>query len=205
MDGLGGSITCESGVYTRRAVPRTEIDRSRHTHIDSRIRRRQRSIPQARHAHARRQYNCHNPRHALEHQQELGSARFGSVFHETVSTHRRDSVIHLDLRLIEQEIPRRFHGSRSIADFAMPAMNGLSLLRISDPWTKTVLMSGVGDELALEAFNDGVIDRYRGSRRTRRWWWTTHRAAARVFPRPAARHPGIVVVESARAAPAGRA
>lgn len=114
-------------------------------------------------------YNCfHNPRNALEHinrKLELGPIPDRCFTKPSRSMHRRDSVIHLDLGLIEQEVTNmeRFRRiSVVIADFAMPAMSGLSLLTsISDPWTKTVLMSGVGDEkLALEAFNDGVIDRY---------------------------------------------
>ncbi len=114
-------------------------------------------------------YNCfHNPRRALEHinhKLELRPIPDRCFMKPSRSMHRRDSVIHLDLGLIEQEITnmQRFRRiSVVIADFAMPAMNGLSLLTsISDPWTKTVLMSGAGDEkLALEAFNEGVIDRY---------------------------------------------
>jgi CheY-like chemotaxis protein len=114
-------------------------------------------------------YNCfHNPRKALEHinkRLELRPIPDRCFSKPSRSMHRRDSVIHLDLGLIEQEITnmQRFRRiSVVIADFAMPAMDGLSLLTsISDPWTKTVLMSGVGDEkLALEAFNEGVIDRY---------------------------------------------
>lgn len=110
----------------------------------------------------------HNPRRALEQiNKELGLRPIPDrcFTKPSRSMHRRDSVIHLDLGLIEQEISNmeRFHRiSVVIADFAMPAMDGLTLLTsISDPWTKTVLMSGVGDEkLALDAFNDGLIDRY---------------------------------------------
>jgi CheY-like chemotaxis protein len=114
-------------------------------------------------------YNCfHNPRRALEHinkKLELRPIPDRCFTKPSRSMHHRDSVIHLDLGLIEQEITnmQRFRRiSVVIADFAMPAMDGLSLLTsISDPWTKTVLMSGIGDEkLALEAFNEGLIDRY---------------------------------------------
>jgi CheY-like chemotaxis protein len=114
-------------------------------------------------------YSCfHNPRQALEHintRLELRPIPDRCFTKPSRSMHRRESVIHLDLGLIEQEITnmQRFRRiSVVIADFAMPAMSGLSLLTsISDPWTKTVLMSGAGDEkLALEAFNDRVIDRY---------------------------------------------
>ncbi len=81
------------------------------------------------------------------------------------SLHWNDSIIRFDLGLIEQEINnmQRFQRtSVAVADHSMPAMNGLALLTsIEDPSVKTVLMSGIGDEkLALDAFNEGRIDRY---------------------------------------------
>ena len=81
------------------------------------------------------------------------------------SLHWRDSIVQLDLSLIEQEINnlQRFRRtSVVVADFMMPAVDGLSLLmNIKKPWVKTVLMSGANDQtVALKAFNDGSIDRY---------------------------------------------
>jgi CheY-like chemotaxis protein len=114
-------------------------------------------------------YLCfHNPRHALERVNEkltlapIPERCFSTPAH---SLHWSDSVIRFDLGLIEQEINNMQRFRRTsvvIADFAMPAIDGLSLLTsIRDPSVKTVLMSGAGDEkLALEAFNDGLIDRY---------------------------------------------
>ncbi len=114
-------------------------------------------------------YLCfHNPRHALERVNEtlalapIPERCFSTPSH---SLHWSDSIIRFDLGLIEQEINNMQRFRRTsvvIADFAMPAMDGLSLLTsIRDPSVKTVLMSGAGDEkLALEAFNDGLIDRY---------------------------------------------
>ena len=114
-------------------------------------------------------YLCfHNPRHALERVNEkfelapIPERCFSTPSH---SMHWSDSVIRFDLGLIEQEINNMQRFRRTsvvIADFAMPAIDGLSLLTsIRDPSVKTVLMSGAGDEkLALEAFNDGLIDRY---------------------------------------------
>ena len=114
-------------------------------------------------------YLCfHNPRHALERvNQKLAlrpiPERCFSV--PSKSLHWSDSIIRFDLGLIEQEVNNMQRFRRTsvvIADFAMPAMDGLTLLTsIEDPTVKTVLMSGAGDEkLALEAFNEGLIDRY---------------------------------------------
>jgi CheY-like chemotaxis protein len=76
-----------------------------------------------------------------------------------------DSIIHFDLGLIEHEInnTQRFRRvSVVIVDLMMPAMDGLDFCaRIQDPGVKKVLMSGAREEnLALAAFNEGVIDRF---------------------------------------------
>ena len=74
-------------------------------------------------------------------------------------------IFSLDLSLIEQEIndPLRF-GTVSVlvVDYDMPEMNGLELCRqIRDPHIKKVLLTGVADErIAVQAFNDGLIDRF---------------------------------------------
>jgi CheY-like chemotaxis protein len=67
--------------------------------------------------------------------------------------------------LIEQEINhlQRFRRiSVVIVDLSMPAMDGIAFCAgISDPEVKKVLMSGAREQkLALDAFNEGVIDRY---------------------------------------------
>jgi CheY-like chemotaxis protein len=110
----------------------------------------------------------HNPRHAMERvNQKLALRPIAERCFSTPSKslHWSDSVIRFDLGLIEQEIRnlQRFRRvSVVIADYYMPAMDGLKLLTsIADPMVKTVLMSGIGDEkLALDAFNDELIDRY---------------------------------------------
>jgi len=77
----------------------------------------------------------------------------------------KDPMIQLDLTLIEQEIknPERFmRTSIVVVDYAMPEMNGLEFCReVTDRSIKRVLLTGVADEkLAVQAFNDGIIDRF---------------------------------------------
>lgn len=76
-----------------------------------------------------------------------------------------ETLIHLDLNLIEQEIsqPERFRRvSVVVADYAMPSMNGLDLCRdINDPYIKKAMLTGVADEkVAVQAFNAGLINRF---------------------------------------------
>ena len=77
----------------------------------------------------------------------------------------KDPVVELDLTLIEQEIKhaeRFMRTSVVVVDYAMPEMNGLEFCReIGDRTIKRVLLTGVADEkLAVQAFNDGIIDRF---------------------------------------------
>jgi CheY-like chemotaxis protein len=110
----------------------------------------------------------HNPRHAFEriHEEiELQPIPDRCFTQPVRSLHWRDSIIQLDLALIEQEtnnLQRFRRTSVVVADYAMPAVDGLSFLTgIKTPWVKTVLMSGASDQLvALKAFNNGTIDRY---------------------------------------------
>ena len=76
-----------------------------------------------------------------------------------------EDVLRLDLTLIEREIsdPSRFKDiSVVIVDYDMPEMTGLKLCEsIRDPRIKKILLTGVADEkIAVQAFNDGVIDRF---------------------------------------------
>ena len=76
-----------------------------------------------------------------------------------------DTVIHLDLGMIEQEIryPERFSRvSTAFIDFAMPLLNGLELCqRLTDPYLQKALLTGVADEVtAVAAFNKGLIHRF---------------------------------------------
>lgn len=110
----------------------------------------------------------HDPRRALQRineSVELPPIPERSLTRPTKSLLWSDSLIHLDLGMIEQEINnlQRFRRiSVVIVDLAMPAIDGLSLCaEIEDPRIKKVLMTGAGEEqLAVNAFNDGFIDRF---------------------------------------------
>jgi CheY-like chemotaxis protein len=116
----------------------------------------------------------HNPRRALARVNEkltLPSIPERCFAPPAKTLHWPDSVVRLDLGMIEQEVnnPERFRRtSVVIVDYAMPAMDGLSFCAsIIDPTVKKVLMTGAGDEsLAVKAFNDGVIDRFVPKNRT---------------------------------------
>ena len=74
-------------------------------------------------------------------------------------------IIRLDLTLIEREISNleRFADiSVVVVDYAMPQMDGLEFCRrIRNNRVKKVLLTGVADEsIAVQAFNDGLIDRF---------------------------------------------
>jgi CheY-like chemotaxis protein len=110
----------------------------------------------------------HNPRRALERINdviELAPIPERCFLQPVRSLHWHDSIIQLDLTLIEQELNNMQRFRRTsvvVADYAMPAVDGLSFLTgLKDPWVKTVLMSGASDQLtAVKAFNEGAIDRY---------------------------------------------
>lgn len=106
-----------------------------------------------------------NPMDALEYvnrPQELPS-----LADRCFSAHQRSPrpMFQLDTGLIEQEINivRRFNRlSVVIVDYSMPAIDGMEFCnRINDPHVGKVLLTGVADEkMAVEAFNEGIIDRF---------------------------------------------
>lgn len=76
-----------------------------------------------------------------------------------------DRVVRLDLTMLESEISNRdrFRDiSVVIVDYDMPEMSGLDFCdRIRNPRIKKILLTGVADEkIAVQAFNDGTIDRF---------------------------------------------
>jgi CheY-like chemotaxis protein len=110
----------------------------------------------------------HNPRLALERVNEklaLPSISERCFARPAKTLHWPESVVRLDFSLIEQEINNTERFRRTsvvIVDYSMPAMDGLTFCAdIADPFVKKVLMTGAGDEtLAVNAFNEGVIDRF---------------------------------------------
>lgn len=76
-----------------------------------------------------------------------------------------ENLFQIDLDVLKSELSnsRRFmHSSVIIVDYDMPGMNGLELCRaVNDPAIKKILLTGVADEkLAVEAFNEGIIDKF---------------------------------------------
>lgn len=73
--------------------------------------------------------------------------------------------IEVDVRKIREQVyqPRRFDEiSVLVMDYVMPSMNGVELCRaLSDVPIKKLMLTGEGDEsLAVNAFNEGLIDKF---------------------------------------------
>lgn len=76
-----------------------------------------------------------------------------------------DTLTHIDINEIYKEIYNsdRFNTpSVVIVDYSMPSMNGLELCAsLSNPYIKRILLTGQTDtEIAIQAFNDGLIDQF---------------------------------------------
>lgn len=110
------------------------------------------------------------PRAALEHLQgcETRVRPYQRCFfqhREAVGWPMRDHYLRVDIAALEEEVtdPKRFSEvSVVVVDYAMPGMDGLEFCqRISNPYIKKILFTGVGDEkVAVEGFNKGLIDRF---------------------------------------------
>lgn len=90
-------------------------------------------------------------------------------FFATIMNNRRgaptEPVLRLDLAAIQKEVrnTQRFAElAVVVVDYAMPEMNGLEFCKqVGNPHIKKILFTGVADEdIALHAFNTGVIDRF---------------------------------------------
>lgn len=78
-------------------------------------------------------------------------------------TPRPRVTLDTDALLREMHFTNRFSRiSVAMVDYAMPQMNGLEFCRrIENPYIKKILFTGVATEAdAVDAFNQGVIDRY---------------------------------------------
>lgn len=74
-------------------------------------------------------------------------------------------IVDFDFRKIHHEIynPKRFEEiSVAVADYAMPVMNGLDFCRnLEADFIKKMMLTGEAEEsLAIEAFNEGIIDKF---------------------------------------------
>lgn len=93
------------------------------------------------------------------------SQRCISEYTEAKNCPIANHTVNLDLAAIHAEMynPRRFSEvSVVVVDYAMPGMDGLEFCRqLEQTNIKKILLTGQADEaLAIEAFNEGLIDRY---------------------------------------------
>ena len=76
-----------------------------------------------------------------------------------------DTLTHIEINEIYKEIynPERFSTpSVVVVDYSMPSMNGLELCAsLTNPYIKRILLTGQADtDLAVQAFNEGLIDQF---------------------------------------------
>lgn len=76
-----------------------------------------------------------------------------------------DTLNHIDINEIYKEVynQQRFSTpSVVVVDYSMPEMNGLEYcMSLTNPYVKKILLTGQADtDLAVQAFNDGLIDQY---------------------------------------------
>ncbi|MDX1490880.1 MAG: response regulator [Pseudohongiellaceae bacterium] len=76
-----------------------------------------------------------------------------------------DTLNHIDINEIYKEVynlERFSTPSVVVVDYSMPEMNGLEYcMNLSNPYVKKILLTGQADtDLAVQAFNDGLIDQY---------------------------------------------
>jgi len=76
-----------------------------------------------------------------------------------------DTLTHIDINAIHKEIynPDRFSiPSVIVLDYSMPEMNGLEFCAsLTNPYLKKILLTGQADtDLAVQAFNAGLIDQF---------------------------------------------
>ena len=88
-----------------------------------------------------------------------------SEYLESTAWPLTNQTVNVDLAAIHAEVnnPNRFSETTVIVvDYAMPGMNGLDFCReIKDSPIKKIMLTGQADEqIAIEAFNEGLIDRF---------------------------------------------
>jgi CheY-like chemotaxis protein len=91
--------------------------------------------------------------------------RFFSRYHNREDDGHAQEVIAMSIDAIWQQVynKQRFeHTSVVIVDYDMPGLNGLEVCRrIDNPAIKKIVLTGKADEqLAVQSFNEGLIDRF---------------------------------------------
>jgi FixJ family two-component response regulator len=76
-----------------------------------------------------------------------------------------DTLNHIDINEIHKEVYNQDRFSTPsvvVVDYSMPEMNGLEYcMSLTNPYVKKILLTGQADtDLAVQAFNDGLIDQY---------------------------------------------
>ncbi len=109
-----------------------------------------------------------SPRQALDH---INSAQqHASLIRRVYSSYKTgpfdsDTLTHIEINELYKEIynPERFSTpSVVVVDYSMPSMNGLEFCAsLTNPFVKRILLTGQADtEIAVQAFNDGLIDQF---------------------------------------------
>jgi CheY-like chemotaxis protein len=91
--------------------------------------------------------------------------RFFCRYRDRGEESNAQEVIAMSLDVIWQQVhnERRFeHTSVVVVDYDMPGLNGLEMCRrIANPAIKKIVLTGKADEhLAVQGFNEGIIDRF---------------------------------------------
>jgi CheY-like chemotaxis protein len=100
-----------------------------------------------------------------ENNQSTPSERFFSRFHHIDDLPLTHHVIDVNLDKVHREVynESRFEQvSVAVVDYDMPSIDGIEFCkRIKNPAIKKILLTGKADEkLAVQAFNQGIIDRF---------------------------------------------
>ncbi len=107
-------------------------------------------------------------RQALEHVNRAMS--FGEVIRRSYSSYKTgpydsDTLTHVDINALHKEIynlERFLMPSVVVIDYSMPEMSGLEYcVSLTNPYVKKILLTGrANTDLAVQAFNEGLIDQF---------------------------------------------
>jgi FixJ family two-component response regulator len=107
-------------------------------------------------------------RQALEHVNK--SVSFSDVIRRSYSSYKTgpfdsDTLTHIDINALHKEIynaDRFLMPSVVVIDYSMPEMSGLEYcVSLTNPYVKKILLTGrANTDLAVQAFNEGLIDQF---------------------------------------------